>query len=101
MGPVQLQALGNVRIDGQSPTQGAFRAQAARASFEQAKDVFILEGDGRTHATLWRAGQRGSPPSARKITYVRSTGRITVDGIQYFEFTSDDLENARRPEPVR
>jgi lipopolysaccharide export system protein LptA len=101
MGPVQLQALGNVRIAGQSPTQGAFSAQAARASFEQAKDVFILEGDGRTPATLWRTGQRGSPPAARKITYVRSTGQITVDGIQFFEFSPEDIENARRPSPVR
>ncbi len=101
LGPVQLKAMGNVRIDGQSPAQGAFSAQAATASYEQAKDVFILEGDGRVPATLWRGGQTGPPPAARKITYQRSTGHITVDGIQYFEFSSDDFENARRPTPVR
>jgi len=101
LGPVQLKATGNVRIDGQTPAQGAFTAQAAQASYEQAKDLFILEGDGRTPATLWRARQSGSPPAARKIMYVRSTGHITVDGIQYFEFTPDDIENARRETPVR
>jgi lipopolysaccharide export system protein LptA len=102
LGPVQLQAVGNVRIDGQAPGQGAFSAQAARASYEQAKDVFILEGDGRAPATLWRAGQTGSPPAARKIIYDRSTGLPTVDGIQYLEFSWEDIENARRREtPVR
>ncbi|MEX0611723.1 MAG: hypothetical protein WD738_11170 [Pirellulales bacterium] len=101
LGPVQLRAQRNVRIDGSSPKQGAFSAQADRASYEQAKDMFILEGDGRTPATLWRAGQRGSPPAARKITYIRATGQITVDGIQYFEFSPQDIENARRPTPVQ
>jgi lipopolysaccharide export system protein LptA len=100
-GPVQLQAVGNVRIDGQTPAQGAFTAQAARASYEEQKDVFILEGDGRAPATLWRAGQTGSPPAARKIIYDRSTGLPTIDGIQYLEFSSEDIENARRPTPVR
>lgn len=102
VGPVQLKALGDVQIDGQTPQQGAFTAQANTASYEQAKDVFILEGDGRTPAKLWRAGQKGAPPEARRIRYVRSTGQITVDGIQYFEITPGDLENARRPTtPVR
>jgi lipopolysaccharide export system protein LptA len=101
VGPVQLQARGNVRIEGRSPEQGAFTAQADRASYEQAKDRFILEGNGRTPATLWRAGQAGAPPAARKIIYARSTGHVTVDGIQYFEFTPEDVESARRASPVR
>jgi hypothetical protein len=101
IGPLQLQAKGNVRIDGQSPQQGAFTAQAARASYEQAKDVFMLNGDGRTKARLWRAGQQGAPPEVDWIRYVRSTGELTVGGIQYVEITPGDLESARRPKPVR
>ena len=64
IGPVQLQATGNVRIDGQVPKQGEFSVQADRASYEQAKDAFVLEGSTRTPAKLWRRGQPGdSPPT--------------------------------------
>jgi hypothetical protein len=101
IGPIQLQASGNVRIDGQAPGQGPFSAQAGRASYEQAKDVFLLEGDGRTPATLWRAGQQGAPPAARMIRYDRRTGDVSVSGIQYIEITPTDIENARRSGNVR
>ena len=53
MGPVQLRAEGNVRIDGESPSQGMFAAQANRATYEQAKETFILEGTPNVPATLW------------------------------------------------
>jgi hypothetical protein len=101
IGFIQLRATGNVRIDGQAPGQGAFSAQAGRASYDQAKEVFILEGDGRTPATLWRQGQQGAPPAARMIRYVRSTGEVSVNGIEYIEITPGDIENARRPDQVR
>jgi hypothetical protein len=100
-GPFQLRATGNVKIDGQAPGQGAFSAQAGVASYEQAKKVFVLEGDGRTHATLWREGQQGAPPSARMIRYNHLTGEVSVNGIQYIEITPRDIENARRPAQVR
>jgi hypothetical protein len=96
IGFVQMRADGNVRIDGQAPGQGAFTAQGGRVSYEQAKEVFILEGDGRTPATLWREGQQGAPPAARMIRYVRSTGEVSVNGIEYIEITPGDIENARR-----
>jgi hypothetical protein len=101
IGPVQLVADRNVRIDGRSPTHGAFSARAARVSYDQAKDAFILEGDGRTPATLWREGQHGAPPQANWIQYIRKTGKISVDKIQYIEITPQDIENARRPAAVR
>jgi hypothetical protein len=63
--------------------------------------VFVLEGDGRTHATLWREGQQGAPPSARMIRYNHLTGEVSVNGIQYIEITPRDIENARRPAQVR
>jgi hypothetical protein len=96
-----MQAKGDVRIAGQVPAQGEFRVQADRASYDESKDAFVLEGDGRTPAKLWRRSGTGadSPPTeARKIRYVRSTGDVKVDGIQYFEITPSDLQNARRPQ---
>jgi hypothetical protein len=100
LGYIQLQATSNVRIDGQSAERGAFVAQAGRASYEQAKDVFLLEGDPRTPATIWYAGQSGPPPAFRKITFNRSTGELKGD-FMYLEFTPGDVENARRPGTVR
>ncbi len=101
IGKVQMQAQGDVRIAGQVPNQGEFSVQAGRASYEQAKDAFVLEGDTRTPAKLWRrngAGVDSPPTEARKIRYVRSTGEVKVEGIQYFEITPSDLQNARRPQ---
>jgi hypothetical protein len=100
VGPIQMQAKGNVRIAGQIPSQGEFTVQADRASYEQLKDAFILEGDTRTPAKLWRrnaTGQNSPPLEARKIRYSRATNEAKVDGIQYFEITPQDLEHARRP----
>jgi hypothetical protein len=100
IGPVQLVAERNVRIDGQAPRHGAFSATAARVSYDQAKDAFILEGDGRTPATLWRQGQQGAPPQANWIRYVRSTGQISVDKIQYIEITPQDIPNFQQRGPA-
>jgi hypothetical protein len=99
-GPVQVQALGNVRLDGHSPEHGAFAAQAARASYDESKDTFILEGDMRTPATVRYAGQQGTPPAVRRIRYVRATGEWEIDDLLYLEFTSQDLENASRENPT-
>jgi hypothetical protein len=94
---VQLQALHNVRLDGRSIERGAFGAQAQRASYDQSKDTFILEGDMRTPATLWYAGQQGAPPAARKITFVPTTGDLKIEGLLFIEFTSQELDSASRP----
>ena len=42
---VQMQAKGDVRIEGQTLSQGDFSIQADRASYDKTKDVFILEGN--------------------------------------------------------
>jgi hypothetical protein len=96
LGPIQLQATHNVRIDGHSADRGAFVAQAERASYEQEKDVFLLEGDLRSPATIWYAGQSGPPPAFKRITFSRSRQHLEVDGMFYMEFSSGDLESARR-----
>jgi lipopolysaccharide export system protein LptA len=101
VGPIQFRAKGNVQIDGQAPNHGAFSAQADQARYEQAKETFILEGDGRTPATLRRAGQTGPPPAARLIRYSRLTNEVSVEGIQFIEITPKDIETARRPGEAR
>ena len=100
VGPIQFRAKGNVRIDRQAPNQGAFSAQAETATYEEEKQVFILEG-GRAPATLRRAGQAGPPPAARLIRYSRSTNEVSVEGIQFIEITPKDIESPRRPAAVR
>ena len=96
LGPIQLQATRNVRIDGHSAERGAFVAQADRASYEQSKDIFLLEGDLRAPATIWYAGQSGAPPAFRRISFSRSTQHLEVGGMIYMEFSPADLESARR-----
>jgi hypothetical protein len=104
IGPVQLNATGAVEIRGQVPAQGDFTVQAERASYEQAKDAFILEGSARSPAKLWRRPKPGvvlPPTEARWIRYVRTTGEVKVDGVQFLEITPTDIENARREKTVR
>jgi hypothetical protein len=101
LGPVQLQALGNVQLNGQSAERGAFSAQADRASYDQSKEVFILEGDIRTPVTVRYTGQQGAPPMARKVIYNRASGDLKIDDVLYIEFTSEDLHNAGRATPAR
>lgn len=96
-GYVQLRALGNVRLEGQSSQHGTFGAQATRAVFEQAKDLFVLEGDPRSPATLWRAGQQGPPPQALRIIYNFKARTWDIDKLYSLEINAEDLENARRP----
>lgn len=77
LGPVELQALGNAMVEGRT-----FTARAHRIAYAQAKDLLVMEGDGRTDAELYRqshvGGQTGRA-AARKILYWPSTGRMDVD----------------------
>ncbi len=102
MGPIQLQARGNVHIEGQSPTQGVFDALCDRASYEQSKDMFVLEGNDVAPAKLWQKKQPGVDPipfEARKIRFVRSTGVLNgaIDGFKYLEFTPQSLPSSITP----
>jgi hypothetical protein len=110
-GPVQFQAAGNVRIDGQSPKQGTFAATAERVSYEQAKELFILEGSNRVPATLWHrdpvSGQQVDN-SAGKIMYNRQSGQAVFDVVRSIEFTPGAPngggaapQNALGPAPLR
>ncbi len=101
--PIQMLATGDVRIAGHMPNQGEFSVQASLASYDAPKRTFLLEGDGRTPAKLWRRSAAGidSPPTeARKIRYGLSSGDIQVEGMQYLEFTPNDIQNARKAAPA-
>jgi hypothetical protein len=105
LGPVQFQANGNVRIDGQSPKQGMFAATAERVSYEQVKELFILEGSNRVPATLWHrdpvSGQQVDN-SAGKIMYNRQSGQAVFDVVRSIEFTpGGSLKSALGPAATR
>jgi hypothetical protein len=86
-GPAQLELLatGNTQVEGMTH-QGRFVAQAHRLSYVQAKDLLVMEGDGRRDAT-WQGRRMGGPglsrAAARKIVYSRRDGRVEVDSFQY------------------
>ncbi len=97
---IQAYATSNVRIAGQTPTQGDFRIQADRASYEAAKEVFRLEGDARTPAKLWRRTREGedAPPiEATKMSYNRLTNEPVVDGVQFLQINPSDVQKAQLP----
>jgi hypothetical protein len=82
---VELEALGNTLVEGKT-----FTARAHRLSYAQAKDLIVLEGNGRSDAEIWRQQRVGGPASramARKILYWRANDRIEVDDAKYLDLT--------------
>jgi lipopolysaccharide export system protein LptA len=72
----ELEAQGSTVVEGQS-----FTARGHRISYAQAKDLLVLEGDGRADARLFHQARPGAPTAnwaARKIMFWRSTGRVEV-----------------------
>lgn len=77
---VELEALGNTLVEGST-----FTARAIRMTYAEAKDMLILEGDGRTDAEIFSQEQVNGPTSkaaARKIIYRPTTKRLKVDGVR-------------------
>ena len=82
-GTIEMEALGNTLVEGD-----VFTARAHRMAFAQAKDLIVLEGNGRTDAQLWRQTQVGGATSraaARKILYWRSANRVEVDDAKFLD----------------
>jgi lipopolysaccharide export system protein LptA len=74
---VELEATGNVIVEGKS-----FTAQAARIGYTSDKDQLVLEGDGRNDAEFWHQAAPGSQHShtaAGKIRFQRKTSTLEVD----------------------
>jgi hypothetical protein len=75
---IELEATGNAHVQG-----SAFSAMAGRISYARAKDQLILEGDGRSKATLayqQQAGQPHSTVTADKVLYSLSTRQFQLTG---------------------
>jgi lipopolysaccharide export system protein LptA len=82
---VELEALGNTVVEGTT-----FTARGNRITYAEAKDLLVLEGDGRSDAELFRQPLPGVPTSkaaARKILYWPKTNRLKVDGARSLELS--------------
>ena len=80
---IELEALGNTMVEGRT-----FLARAHRITYAQAKDLLVLEGDGRSDAQLWRQTSVGGPrthAAARKVLYWRSANRVEVDDATHLD----------------
>jgi hypothetical protein len=84
--PIEFEAEGNARVESRS-----FTALAARLTYALAKDMLVLEGDGRSDAEIWRQSQGTGPgahTAARKITYLRSRDHIVLNDWEGGELTN-------------
>ncbi|MEQ8786773.1 MAG: hypothetical protein RIC55_10765 [Pirellulaceae bacterium] len=82
---IELLAKGNAVVEGKS-----FNAQADRLTYAEAKDLVVLEGDGRSNAELWRqleVGGERSYAAARKILYWKGENRFEVDDARFLDLT--------------
>jgi hypothetical protein len=83
MGPVEMRVLGTVKIEGAaSGGSQPFLAEAASASYTQAKETFVLEGDATRDATIWLVHDPAAPPAktvGRKLSYNRASGRLKLE----------------------
>ena len=104
-GPVEFRATQNVEIEGTSDRGSRFQAEAVVASYNQAKDLFVLEGDKHRDAILRqqdsRSGQFGEVP-ARVIKYYRSEPRVELSEVRRpIDFQQDAPHNANAPQQPR
>lgn len=87
-----LDAAGNASFEGFNFANETFVAKGNHIKYEQAKELVILEGDGRVDAELvrWRAsGTPGERATSRKIDFWLPNGprppRVYVDGARHID----------------
>jgi lipopolysaccharide export system protein LptA len=81
-GPIQLQAEGNVRIDGRSKTQARMRAEANTATYDRGKKLIILKGSPAILFLQSRPGEAVSPIRTDSVNYSLETGLPDFKGFQ-------------------
>ena len=94
--PMELETVGNTLVEARQ-----FTARANRMTYTEAKDLLILEGDGRVDAQLFRQDRPGAPQSetaARKIYFWRTENRVTVNDARFFNL--DQPPDATQPGPA-
>jgi hypothetical protein len=91
---IELEATGNALIEGM-----LFTARGARVSFNQAKDLMILEGDGRNPASLYYQeiiGGLDRNLHAQRIKYWPETGKTSINDAQSMDFFIDTKAAERK-----
>ncbi len=102
----QVELLAEGRADGQlviegEDARGAVTMRGHRASYDQPKTQFVLEGDGKSPAVITHQQYPGAPPSDQtfqKLVYYQNTGDVTVQGGQ---LQWNDLDQGRKPDPTQ
>lgn len=79
---VEVVADGNATVEGKS-----FTARGWRVSYARAKELLILEGDGRTDAELWVKGSVTPDAAAQQIRFWTHNNSIQVDGGRFFNLS--------------
>ena len=83
-GNLELIALDNVITEGVE-----FHCPQRRLTYTQAKDLLILEGDGRSLAELFKQdggeGTKVTRFAAQKILYFLKTEQVNVEGVRSLE----------------
>jgi hypothetical protein len=100
LGPVEMKATGNTRVEGQGEQSDTFFAQSYLLTYSQLKGMISLEGDGRTDAHLTRQERPGSEPqscAAHQISYWPQTGRSTLNGVKNIEASQFAVPQRQAP----
>jgi hypothetical protein len=79
---VELVADGNATIEGRE-----FSARGSRISYAKAKELVVLDGDGRNDAELWMKGSKTPDAAAQQIRYWAGNNSIQVDGGRFLNLT--------------
>ncbi|MEQ8837038.1 MAG: hypothetical protein RID07_09580, partial [Lacipirellulaceae bacterium] len=82
LGPLELAAMGRVSFEAQHPTRGLINARANRATYDQAKTLFVLEGNPVTIAHQEFVGAPVNESTAKKLQYWTNTGEMKGTGIK-------------------
>jgi hypothetical protein len=96
----ELTAEGNVSIESQDRQRGMLTAYGHRASYDQSKGLFILEGDGVRPATLEHQPTPGaitSPQTAQRFSFNQNTGMVRVDGVGQMKINHTQPQESRQP----
>jgi hypothetical protein len=82
----EMEATGNTVVEG-----ALYTARASRITYAQAKELLVIEGNGRSDAELSYQPKLGSTPSkvnARKIMFWPTANRVEVDDARMFDLNN-------------
>lgn len=95
---VELEARGNVDIEGTDRQRHVFTAQAESLRYAEAKAMLVLESSRWSDAVVHRQEFPGGPVStakAGKVYYWLDTGVVHVDGGQILDLSSSPRTDKR------